>query len=44
MANRKAAAKRELELRTEYGPQDIIASQLFRGADADEGLAETTGV
>ena len=30
-----------LELRTEYGPEDIIASQLFRGADADERVADT---
>jgi hypothetical protein len=30
-----------LELRTEYGPADIIASQLFRGAEAGEQLAET---
>ena len=29
-----------LELRVEYGPQDIVASQLFRGRDADEQLAE----
>jgi hypothetical protein len=29
-----------LELRTEYGAEDIIASKLFRGADADERLAE----
>ena len=29
-----------LELRTEYGPEDMVASQLFRGTDADERLAE----
>jgi hypothetical protein len=29
-----------LELRAEYGPEEIVASQLFRGADADERLAE----
>jgi hypothetical protein len=28
-----------LELRVEYGPEDIVASHLFRGRDADE-LAE----
>ena len=33
-------AETGLELRTEYGPEDIVASQLFRGADADERLAE----
>ena len=25
-----------LELRTEYGPEDIVTTQLFRGTDADE--------
>ena len=30
-----------LELRTMYSPQEIIASQLFRGPDADEKVAET---
>ena len=30
-----------LELRTEYGPEDMVASQLFRGDGADERLAET---
>jgi len=29
-----------LELRVEYSPQDIVASHLFRGRDADEQLAE----
>jgi hypothetical protein len=29
-----------LELRTMYSPQEIIASQLFRGVDADEKVAE----
>ena len=28
------------ELRVEYSPQDIVASQLIRGRDADEQLAE----
>ena len=30
-----------LELRTAYGPEDIVATELFRGTDADERLAET---
>jgi hypothetical protein len=29
-----------LELRTMYTPTEIIASQLFRGVDADDKLAE----
>jgi hypothetical protein len=29
-----------LELRTMYSPREIIASQLFRGPDADEKVAE----
>jgi len=29
-----------LELRVEYSPEDIVASQLFRGRGADEQLAE----
>jgi hypothetical protein len=29
-----------LELRAEHGPQDAVATELFRGADADERLAE----
>jgi hypothetical protein len=29
-----------LELRTMYTPTEIIASQLFRGMDADDKLAE----
>jgi hypothetical protein len=29
-----------LELRVEYGPEDIVASQLFRGRYLDEQLAE----
>jgi hypothetical protein len=29
-----------LELRTMYSPREIIASQLFRGPDADEQVAE----
>ena len=29
-----------LELRTMYSPEEIIASQLFRGPDADEKVAE----
>ena len=29
-----------LELRVQYGPEDIVASRLFRGRDADERLAE----
>jgi len=33
-----------LELRVEYGPQDIVASELFRGTDADERLAEKADV
>jgi hypothetical protein len=28
-----------LELRTQYSPQEIIASQLFRGPDAEDQLA-----
>jgi len=28
------------ELRVEYGPEDIVASQLFRGRDVDALLAE----
>lgn len=30
-----------LELRAEYAPDEIIASQLFRGANADERVAES---
>jgi hypothetical protein len=33
-----------LELRVEYGPEDIVASELFRGVDADERLAEKADV
>jgi hypothetical protein len=33
-----------LELRVEYGPQDIVASELFRGTDADERLAEKADI
>ena len=33
-----------LELRVEYGPEDIVASQLFRGRDADERLCEKADV
>jgi hypothetical protein len=33
-----------LELRIEYGPEDIVASQLFRGRDADERLCEKADV
>jgi hypothetical protein len=29
-----------LELRVEYSPEDIVASRLFRGRDADEQLVE----
>ena len=29
-----------LELRVEYGPEDIVASHVFRGRHADEQLAE----
>ena len=29
-----------MELRTMYSPEEIIASQLFRGPDADEQVAE----
>ena len=29
-----------LELRVEYGPEDIVASHRFRGRHADEKLAE----
>ena len=29
-----------LELRTMYSPKEIIASQLFRGPNADERIAE----
>lgn len=29
-----------LELRVAYGPEDIVATELFRGVDADEWLAE----
>ena len=29
-----------LEIRAEYGPQDLVASELFRGPDADQRLAE----
>ena len=29
-----------LELRVEYGPEDVVASRLFQGRDADERLAE----
>jgi hypothetical protein len=29
-----------MELRTMYSPEEIIASQLFRGVDADEKIAE----
>jgi hypothetical protein len=29
-----------LELRVEYSPEDVVASRLFRGRDADERLAE----
>jgi hypothetical protein len=33
-----------LELRVEYGPEDIVASHLFRGRHADERLAEKADV
>jgi len=33
-----------LELRVFYGPHDIVASELFRGVDADERLAEKADV
>jgi len=33
-----------LELRIEYSPDDIVASQLFRGRDADERLCEKADV
>ena len=33
-----------LELRVEYGPEDIVASQLFQGRDADERLCEKADV
>jgi hypothetical protein len=33
-------AETGLELRTEYRPEDIVASQLFRGSDADKRVAE----
>jgi hypothetical protein len=29
-----------LELRAEYGPEELVASELFRGVDADERLAQ----
>ena len=29
-----------LELRADDGPFDIVATELFRGPDADEGVAE----
>ena len=33
-----------LELRVEYGPEDIVASQLFRGRHADERLCQKADV
>jgi hypothetical protein len=30
-----------IELRTAYGPQDIVATELFRGTDADVRVAAT---
>ena len=33
-----------LELRVEYSPEDIVASHLFRGRDADELLAQKADV
>lgn len=29
-----------LELRAGYGPEEIVATELFRGVEADERLAE----
>jgi hypothetical protein len=34
------ASRRAFELRTMYTPTEIVASQLFRGIDADERLTE----
>jgi hypothetical protein len=31
-----------LELRADYGPFDIVATELFRGTNADERVAEKT--
>jgi len=33
-----------LELRVEYGPEELVTSELFRGLDADERLAEKADV
>jgi hypothetical protein len=33
-----------LELRVEYGPQDVVATELFRGVNADEQLASKADV
>jgi len=33
-----------LELRTQYGPEDIVATELFRGKGANEELVERADV